>query len=95
MLYRPDKGLRSWKIKSLNTVIRTLNPRNKTAIKTNNEMSKYAPLKSIIRQGDSLSQNLFHLIMDWIIEVKNCFRLSREQIVCYADYAVIKAENED
>lgn len=82
-------------------IIKELNTQTKTRIRINNQLTEEIDVDTGIRQGDSLSPLLFNLIMDKIIQnVKNTssgYRLgSKEiQIVCYADDAMIVAENED
>ena len=82
-------------------IIKELNTGNVTTIKTGNQTTNKIPVADGIRQGDSLSPILFNLVMDEIIdEVKNAGRgysMGRNsiKIVCYADDAVLVAEDED
>lgn len=81
--------------------IEKLNTDNYTYVRTANKLSKRIPVKTGIRQGDSLSPVLFNIIMDEIVnEVKQAGRGYRMgdrgvKIICYADDAVIVSEDED
>lgn len=69
-------------------------------VRCNGEMSQSIPAGRGVRQGDSLSPMLFNFMMDEIIEaVKGMrgYRMSGNNIniICYADDAILIAENED
>ena len=82
-------------------VIRKLNTQNSTFIKIQNTLSEQVQISKGIRQGDSLSPTLFNLIMDQIIQqVKNKnlgyqMHNTKFNILCYADDAVLMADNEN
>lgn len=83
------------------SVIRELNSNNKTRIKTSQGLTQGVEVAIGIRQGDSLSPCQFNIIMDQIIrgvnEVKAGYKMGNRslRILCYADDAVLVAENED
>ena len=70
-------------------------------VKVDNELSKEVKVGTGVRQGDSLSPFLFNLIMDKIIEAVRDTRIgyrmgyNKISIICYADDAVLVAEDED
>lgn len=81
-------------------VIENIYNGNKVQAKINGELTEPIPVEKGIRQGDSLSPLLFNLIMDEIIkQVRRLrgYRMGNRNItiLCYADDAVLVAENED
>lgn len=73
---------------------------NNIQARINNKLTKPIQVNNGIRQGDSLSPLLFNIIMDEIIKkvrVGRGYRMGNEEvtIICYADDAMICAENED
>lgn len=82
-------------------VVEHLNKDNVTKIKTPHGFTEKIPVLTGIRQGDSMSPILFNLIMDKIInsvkEVNGGYRMGRKhmKILCYADDAILTADNED
>lgn len=81
-------------------VIKQLNLNTSTHLLLNQELSEEIPTPSVNIQGDSLSPQLFNLIMNEIIShVKLAGRgymltTGEIKIICYEDDAVIIAENE-
>lgn len=81
--------------------IKQLNINNTTTIRTRTLATQQIKQNAGIRQGDSLSPQLFNLLMDRIItkvrEAKCGYGMGNAQIniVCYADDAVLLADNED
>lgn len=78
-----------------------MNTCTSTHIMVNGSLTREVPVSTGIRQGDSLSPLLFNLVMDTIIEeVRSAgygFRMDKGviSIVCYADDALLVADNED
>lgn len=87
--------------KDIVQVIESLNSNTTTQIQVNNSLTEEVPITTGIRQGDSLSPQLFNLVMDKIIadtrDTGHGFRTHKEEmtILCYADDAVLISENED
>lgn len=80
-------------------IIQELNSNNSTIIRSSSETSKPINISGI-RQGDSLSPMLFNILMDKIIDhiPKHLgYKMGETPIpiVCYADDAVLMAENEE
>lgn len=82
-------------------IIEELNTNTTMHILVNNSLSEEVPNVAEIRQEDSLSPLLFSIIMDRIIaDVKEAgreyrFNKGTIKMICYADDAVIVAEEED
>lgn len=73
---------------------------SKVQPRINGKLIKAIPVNSGIRQGDSLSPLLFNVVMDEVIKkvkLSRGYRLGDKEvkILCYADDAVLFAENED
>ena len=73
---------------------------NRIQAEINGELTNPIPAGNGIRQGDSLSPLLFNIIMDEIIKKVSKLRgykmgEKKINILCYADDAVLVAENED
>ncbi|XP_057671223.1 uncharacterized protein LOC130902950 [Diorhabda carinulata] len=87
--------------KHYTNLVRQLNINTKARIKTDCGLTRELKVSSGIRQGDSLSPCLFNVIMDQIIESVNEVNAGFEmnnrhlRIHCYADDAILIAENED
>lgn len=81
-------------------LIEELNIETFTKIRTGGKLTENIPVNTGVKQGDSLSPTLFNLVMNKIIEsVKfmEGYKLGNHNfnIVCYADDAVLIADNED
>lgn len=80
-------------------VIESLNFNTTTQIRVNNSLTEEVPIITGIRQGDSLSPQLFNLVIHKIIaEVKKAGRRYRTHkgeltVLCYTDDAVLISEN--
>ena len=73
---------------------------NYARIKTEGKLERKIPVNQGIRQGDSLGQLLFNIVMNEIIiylKVLQGYSLGDENVnmLCYADDATIVADNED
>lgn len=82
-------------------VVEALNSNTTTQIRVNNSLTEKVPIATGIRQGDSLSPQLFNLVMDEITadtrSAGRGFRTHKGEttILCYADDVVLISENED
>lgn len=82
-------------------IIKNLNTNNLTQIKTELGTTHKIPVADGIRQGDSLSPTLFNLVMDEVIQTIKNLNIGYSMggrttnIICYADDAVLLADNED
>lgn len=81
-------------------IIIDINSGNTTKIQTNQGLTETINVLEGIRQGDSLSPFLFNIIMNKIIDAvkkRNGYKIDNKNltILCYADDAVLIADNED
>lgn len=81
--------------------IKQLNRNKWTRIRLKNKLTQEVNVSTGIRQGDLLSTLLFNIVLDRIIDgtkqVNRGYQLGQNkfQTICYADNAVMIAENED